>query len=173
MARTQQLPKGRLIQLGEFGRAVGLKGELRLKSLTEDPAAIADYGSLFAEDGRNFTITNGRFLGENMLVVQIAGVTTREDAEKLNRIKLFVAREALPPPDDEDEFYHADLIGLAVEDQNGQPQGTVQAVFNHGAGDLLEVKQPSGRVLALPFTKAQVPVIDLKAGKLVVVLAAS
>jgi 16S rRNA processing protein RimM len=170
-AAKPDMPQGRLIQLGEFGRAVGLKGEVRLKSLTDDPAAIGDYGPLFAEDGQSFEIIGGRFLGENMLVVQLAGVSTREAAERLNRIKLFVAREALPPPEDEEEFYHADLIGFAVENEAGQPVGSVHAIFDHGAGDILEVKQTGGRILAVPFTKAQVPVVDLAGGKVVVKLA--
>jgi 16S rRNA processing protein RimM len=156
-----------LILLGEFGRAVGLKGELRLKSLTGDPAAIGDYGPLHSEDGRSFTILDGRFVGENMVVVKVAGITTREAAEALNRIKLYIPRAALPAPDEE-EFYYADLIGLDVQDQTGAVIGSIGSVYNHGSGDMLEVKQAGGRSMVVPFTKVQVPVVDVKGGKVVV-----
>jgi 16S rRNA processing protein RimM len=161
--------KPHLIQLGEFGRAVGLKGELRLKSLTDDPSAIASYGPLQTEDGRRFTITDGRFLGDNMLAVKLAEVTTREAAEALNRMKLYVDRAALPEPEEE-EFYHADLIGLAAFDEAGAAIGTVRSVFNHGAGDFLEIRQADGRLLTLPFTKAAVPMVDIKAKRVVIKL---
>jgi 16S rRNA processing protein RimM len=157
------------ILLGEFGRAVGLKGEVRLKSLTGDPVAIADYGPLTAEDGRRFTILDGRFVGDNMIVAKVAEITSREQAEAVNRLKLYIDRAALPEPDEE-EFYYADLIGLRVEDPAGALIGSVKSLFNHGAGDFLEVKQEGGPVLSLPFSKAHVPVVDVKAGRVVVLL---
>jgi 16S rRNA processing protein RimM len=156
-----------LILLGEFGRAVGLKGEIRLKSLTADPSAIAGYGPLVAEDGRLFTILDGRFIGDNMLVVKIAEARTREAAEALNRTKLYIGRDALPEPD-EDEFYHTDLIGLRAEDKAGTAIGIVTALFNHGAGDFLTIRQTDGHLLTLPFTKAQVPLVDVKGGRIMV-----
>jgi 16S rRNA processing protein RimM len=156
-----------LIELGEFGRAVGLKGEVRLKSLTDDPAAIADYGPLHSPDGRRFTILDGRFVGENMLVVKLEGIATREAAEALNRIKLYVRRSALPAPEEE-EFYHADLIGLPCEDETGAALGSIVSIFDHGAGDSLDIKQPGGRILTVPFTREIVPVVDIKGRRIVV-----
>jgi len=160
------LPTGRMVLLGEFGRAVGLKGEVRLKSLTDDPLAIADYGPLFAEDGRSFVILSGRQVADNVLVVKLQDVTTREAAEALNRLKLSVPRTALPEAA-EDEFYHADLIGLAVEDEAGKPIGRIVAIFDHGSGDVLEIRGESG-IISIPFTKERAPVVDLAGGRVVV-----
>jgi 16S rRNA processing protein RimM len=162
--------KPHLIQLGEFGRAVGLKGEIRLKSLTGDPVAIADYGPLQSEDGRRFTILDGRFVGENMIVAKVAEIKTREAAEAVNRLKLYIDRAALPDADEE-EFYYADLIGLSVEDETGKPVGKVKSLFNHGAGDFLEITQTMGPVLTIPFTKKAVPLVDVKGGRVVMAAA--
>ena len=159
-----------LVLVGEFGRAHGLKGEVRLKSYTADPEAIADYRPLSA-DGRSFTLKNPRQApggAPDMLVVQVEGVTSREGAEALNRVMLYVARDALPAPEDEDEFLLADLIGLSVEDGSGERIGTVAAVPNYGGGDLIEIAPLHGGTTALlPFTKAFVPVVDI-AGKRIV-----
>ncbi len=136
-------PSSERVLLGEFGRAVGLRGEVRLKSLTDDPVAIADYGPLLTEAGKSYTILDGRFVGENMLVVKLAEVTTREGAEALNRQKVYVPRDALPAPE-EDEFYHIDLIGLPAFDESGAEIGVVQSIFDHGSGDFLDIKQTAG-----------------------------
>lgn len=160
----------RLVFLGEFGRPHGLAGEIRLKSYTDDPGAIASYGPLLAADGRRFTLTKTRrAAGEqaDMLVVRVEGVTTREAAEALNRVALHVERDRLAPPD-EDEFYLADLVGLRVEGPDG-PVGRVVAVPDYGSGELLEIAPAGGgRTLLLPFTKAFVPVIDLAGGRVVI-----
>lgn len=159
-----------LVLVGEFGRAHGLKGEVRLKSYTADPDAIADYRPLSA-DGRSFTLKNARQApggAPDMLVVQVEGVTSREGAEALNRVTLYVARDALPPPEDEDEFLLADLIGLSVEDESGATIGTVAAVPNYGGGDLIEIAPLHGGATALlPFTKAFVPVVDIPGKRIV------
>jgi 16S rRNA processing protein RimM len=157
--------------VGEFGRAHGLKGEVRLKSYTADPRAIAAYGPLTGEDGRSFTLSSVRPApggAPDLLVAQVAGVSSREAAEALNRIRLHLPREKLPPPE-EDEFLLADLIGLAVHDRAGTLIGTVADVPNYGGGDLLDIAPATGGASALlPFTRAFVPEIDL-AGKRVVV----
>lgn len=162
---------GGLVLLGEFGRAHGLAGEVRLKSYTEDPKAIGGYGPLATGDGRSFTLTSLRQAAgdqPDLLVARVAGVTTREGAEALNRIPLHVAREALAPPADEDEFYLADLIGLAVEGPDG-PIGRVVGVPDYGSGELLEIApEGGGRTFLLPFTKRHVPVIDIAGGRVVV-----
>ena len=158
-----------LIQLGEFGRAVGLKGEIRVKALTDDPAAIGDYGPLRTEDGRTFTIEDGRFVGENMVVVKLKEVKTREAAEALNRLKLYVERSALPEPED-DEFYHADLIGLAAHNEAGEVVGSIAGLYDHGAGDHIEIKLTGGKTVTLPFTKERVPLVDMPGKRVVVVV---
>jgi 16S rRNA processing protein RimM len=154
-----------LVLLGEFGRAHGLKGEVRLKSHTGDPLAIAGYGPLADAKGRFYTIKNPRQApgsAPEMLVVRVDGVATREAAEALNRIELYLPREKLPQADDEDEFLLADLIGCAVTTAAGETIGTVVDVPNFGGGDLLEIKPAKGGATAfLPFTKAFVPQVRI------------
>jgi 16S rRNA processing protein RimM len=160
-----------LILLAEFGRAHGLKGEVRLKSFTADPRAVAAYGPLTAADGRTVvikpTVRPAPGGAPDMLIVQVEGVTTREAAEALNRLRLFVERSRLPAPD-EDEFLLADLIGLAVVSPAGEALGTVVDVPDYGGGDLLEIAPPGGGpTVLLPFTKAFVPVVDLPGRRIV------
>ena len=160
-----------LVLVGEFGRAHGLKGEVRLKSHTGDPQAIAAYRPLTASNGKTFSLKNVRPApggAPDLLIAVVDGVTTREGAEALNRVELYVAREKLPPPDEEDEFLLADLIGLSVQNEAGDIIGTVVDVPNYGGGDLLEIAPvPSGATAFLPFTKAFVPTVDV-AGKRII-----
>ncbi len=152
--------------LGEFGRAHGLSGEVRLKSYTADPAAIATYGALRGADGRTVEITSLRPTSgaPDILIARVAGVAGRTAAEALNRLALYVPRDRLGLPAEEDEFFAADLVGLAVVDAAGAALGTVRAVPNYGGGDLLEIAPASGGATALlPFTRAFVPAIDLAA----------
>ncbi|WP_439651682.1 ribosome maturation factor RimM [Microvirga puerhi] len=164
-------PRDDLVLVGEFGRAHGLKGEVRLKSFTSVSAAIVDYDPLITSQGRTISLKNARPVGgaaPDMLIAQVAGVTSREAAEALNRIQLFIAREKLPPPEEEDEFLLADLIGLTVENETGESTGTIVGVPNYGGGDLLDIKSAAtGATALLPFTKAFVPVVDI-AGKRIV-----
>lgn len=156
--------------LGEFGRAHGLRGEVRLKSFTAEPAAIASYGPLLAEDGRRFVLTGVRPAGAapDLLIARVEGVADRDAAERLNRTRLYAARAQLPAPA-EDEFLAADLIGLAVADSGGAVVGKIVAVPNYGAGDLLEIAPAGGgATVLLPFTKAFVPVIDLAGGRVTI-----
>lgn len=159
-----------LVPVGEFGRAHGLKGEVRLKSYTGDPRAIADYGPLVAEDGRCFRLRAVRPApggAPDMFIAQVEAVTTRGGAEALNRVTLSVAREKLPLPD-EDEFLLADLIGLAVQNESGAVIGTVVDVPNYGGGDLLDIVPTQGGATGLlPFTKAFVPIVDIAARRIV------
>jgi 16S rRNA processing protein RimM len=163
--------KGDLILLGEFGRAHGLRGEVRLKSFTADPAAIASYSPLRTEDGRIFTLKFARPArggAPDMLIARIEGVDTRETAEALNRVRLYAPRDRLPLSENENEFFAADLIGLTVENTAGEALGTVVAVPNYGAGDLLEIAPPRGPAALLPFTKAFVPMVDLATKRIVI-----
>ncbi|GLS17459.1 ribosome maturation factor RimM [Labrys miyagiensis] len=158
-----------LVLLGVFGAAHGLKGEVRLKSYTEEPLAIANYGPLLTKTGRKIHITSLR-QQKDMLVARIEGVNDRTAAEQLVNLQLFTAREALGTPEDEDEFFHADLIGLAARDEQGVLIGTVTGMFDFGAGDIVEITPDGGKPLMLPFTRAIVPTVDIKAGHILVVL---
>lgn len=167
---TKQQPSERadLVLLGEFGRAHGLKGEIRLKSFTADPAAIADYRPLLSKDGRQFVITSTRQAAgtqPDLLVVRVDGVSTREGAEALNRTTLHVERDRLPASEEADEFLYADLIGLDAVDPEGTKLGTVSDILDYGGGEILEI-EPGGTLV--PFTKAFVPVIDIAGKKIVV-----
>ena len=160
---------GARICLGQIGAAHGVRGEVRLYSFTADPEAIAGYGPLETEDGRVVRIESLR-RAKDHFVAQLAGVSDRGAAEQLTNVKLYVLRERLPAPDQPDEFYHADLIGLTAVDRAGEKLGTVVALHNFGAGDLIEVRPTDGHVTQLlPFDEATVPVVDLAAGRLVVV----
>ncbi len=158
------------ICVAQFGAAHGIRGEVRLRSFTQDPAAVTSYGPLESEDGaRRFEIETLR-PAKDHFVVRVKGVGTRDAAEKLTNVKLFVSRDRLPPIDEAETFYHADLIGLAAVTQDGTPLGTVAAIHNFGAGDLVEIAPAAGgHSLLVPFTDAAVPAIDIKARRIVVV----
>jgi 16S rRNA processing protein RimM len=159
---------GARICLGQIGTAHGVRGEVRLHSFTSDPAAIASYGPLESDDGRVFEIETLR-PAKNHFVARLAGVADRNTAERLANIKLYVPRERLPAPDDADEFYHADLVGLTVVDRAGQKLGTVVAIHNFGAGDLIEVRPETGGDTELvQFDEIHVPKVDIAAGRIVV-----
>jgi 16S rRNA processing protein RimM len=158
------------ICLGQIGAAHGVRGEVRLYSFTADPAAITSYGPLEAEDGRVLKIESLR-PAKDHFVARIFGIADRSAAERLTNVKLYVPRDRLPPPTDSDEFYHADLIGLAVVDRAGQKLGTVVAVHNFGAGDLIEMRPEDGdKTELVPFNETTVPEVDVAAGRLVVAL---
>ncbi|MFL4994101.1 MAG: ribosome maturation factor RimM [Microvirga sp.] len=162
-----------LVLVGEFGRAHGLKGEVRLKSHTGDPQAIADYRPLIASDGRSISLKNVRPApggAPDLLIAIVDGVTTREASEALNRVQLYVERDKLSPPDEDDEFLLADLIGLSVQNEAGEIIGTVVDVPNYGGGDLLEIAPAQkGPTAFLPFTKAFVPTVDIADKRIVAV----
>jgi 16S rRNA processing protein RimM len=103
------------------------------------------------------------------LVATLKGVTTRNEAERLNGLELYVAREKLPATDD-DEYYHADLIGLAAVTAADEPLGKVVAIHNFGAGDIIEIAPPKGATMLLPFTNAVVPTVDIPGGRVVIEL---
>ena len=153
--------------VGAIAGAWGVRGEVRLKSFCADPEAIATYAPLWTEDGgRSFVVKVTRRI-PNGLAAHLSGVQSREEAETLRGTRLFAARDRLPALPD-DEFYHADLIGLDVFDPGGAPIGRVHAVLNHGAGDLLEIiVQGRAQSLLLPFTRAVVPTVDLARRRIV------
>jgi 16S rRNA processing protein RimM len=154
--------------LGAIAGAHGVRGLVKIKSFTQDPANLTAYGPLGNESGRRrFEIAvTGQAKG--LLVARIAGVEDRDAAQALRGVQLYVARAALPEPEEAEEYYQADLIGLAVEDPQGRLLGKVAAVENYGAGDFLEIARAEGAPLLVPFTKAAVPLVDLEGGRVVV-----
>jgi 16S rRNA processing protein RimM len=157
------------ICVARIGAAHGTGGEVRLWPFTVRAEDIAAYGPLQTADGRVFEITSLR-PGKGFLVARLKGVSDRIAAEKLCNTDLHVSRERLPAPAP-DEFYHADLIGLRAEDTEGRMIGTVVAVHNFGAGDILEIApEAGGETLMHPFSTAAVPSVDTAAGRIVVVL---
>jgi len=156
------------VLIAQIGAAHGVRGEVRLKAFTEDPLSIARYGALESEDGRQRFEIEALRPAKDVLVVRLKGVADRNAAEALKNLRLYVAREKLPAPA-HDEFYVADLIGLAAEGPDGASLGTVKAVHNFGAGDLLEIEPADGgATVMLPFTVATVPTIDIARKKIVI-----
>ena len=152
------------IQMAVIGAAHGIKGEVRVKSYTGDPLALDDYGPLYAEDGRAFTILDIR-MQKDIAVVRFKGVNDRSGAEALTGTALFVDRDMLPDDLEDEEFYHADLIGLDAVDLEEAPIGKVLAVHNFGGGDILEIARGGKPTVLVPFTKTAVPAVDMPAGK--------
>lgn len=155
--------------MGRIGAAHGIKGEVRIQSFTEDPLALASYGPLSTnKPGLTIKILAARTT-TNVLVARLEGVNDRTAAEKLNGVELYVDRALLPDPDDDDDFYHADLIGLKARLADGSEIGEVMAVPNFGAGDLLEIRDPrSGDTYLYPFSKAVVPEVRVAEGYLLI-----
>ena len=163
-----------MILVGAITGAHGVRGEVKVKSFTAEPASIAAYGPLFDESGRRrFDLSLSGKTGEtgkDVLVGRIQGVADRNAAEALKGQRLYVARGQLPAGDDPEEFYLADLIGLVVLDEAGTSLGRVVDVANYGAGDVLMVEGGAKGAFDLPFAKAFVPQIDLAAKALTVAL---
>lgn len=158
------MPKPRNpIQMAVIGAAHGIKGELRVKAFTGDPLALGDYGPLYAADGRAFKIVDIR-PANTVVVVRFKGLGDRNAAEALAGTELFVDRSMLPDDGDADEFYHADLVGLAVRDDTGAAIGKVVAVHNFGGGDILDVTLGGRKGVLIPFTRAAVPEVSVTEG---------
>lgn len=147
--------------------AQGLKGEVKAKVFTATPDALPRYGKLHGRDGRIFTITAFRPTKPGEAVIAFVEVRDRNAAEALKGTELFVTRDALPAPD-EDEFYHADLVGLEARDSEGCVLGKVAAVHNFGASDVIELVRDDGDQVHLAFTKETVPHIHIAEGYLIV-----
>jgi 16S rRNA processing protein RimM len=159
----------RLILVGRVAGAFGVRGEIKITAYTEDPAALVRYRTLSRADGAPaLTLTSGR-AHKGALVARAREVATREEAEALRGVELFLPREALPPPDDEDEFYLADLIGLAAITPDGVALGRIKSVQNFGAGDLLEIAPEAGPTWWSPFTREAAPEVRIADGVVVVV----
>ncbi|MBB5045564.1 16S rRNA processing protein RimM [Rhodopseudomonas rhenobacensis] len=159
------------ICVARIGAPHGVRGAVKLWPFTADPLAVLDYGPLSTKDGkRSFEVETARE-AKGHLVATLQGVVSREDAERLNGIELYIDRDQLPPPE-EGEYYHADLIGLAAVNAADEPIGKVLAIHNFGAGDIIEIAPLQGPTLLLPFTNAVVPTVDIAAGRVVIELPA-
>lgn len=162
----------RRVCLGIVAGAHGVRGAVRLKSFTQEPGDIARYGPLEDESGgARFTVrpvggTKGQ-VHKGVVIARLSGVTDRDQAEALRGLRLYLPRAALPPPPD-DEFYHADLIGLDAVLADGSRLGEIRAVHDFGAGDTLEIARPPAQPLMVPFTRPVVPVVDIAAGRIVI-----
>ncbi len=155
--------------VGAIAGAFGVRGEAKIKSFTDDPAAIATYGPLESEDAvRRFDVKVTRTI-KGGFAARLSGVATREEAEALKGTRLYVDRSVLPPPD-EDEFYYADLLGLRVEDESGVLLGKIKAIQEFGAGDMIEYSPAEGgESVLLLFTREIVPTVDVQGGRIVVI----
>src|SRR5512143_2140056 len=141
-----------LILVARVAGAFGVKGEVRLTAFTAEPLALLDYKTLTREDGSpGLTLTSGR-AAKGGIVARAREIETREQAEALRGLRLYIPRDVLPEPE-EDEFYVTDLIGLAVETPAGEPLGRVKTVQDFGAGDLLEIQPETGASWWLPFNR--------------------
>lgn len=154
--------------VGVVAGAHGLRGLLRVRPFTGTPEDVAAYGPVETEDGsRTLTLVVANRVGKGLILVRVEGVADRTAAEALKGVRLYVARDRLPAPD-EDEFYHADLIGLAAVAGDGASIGRIRAVHAYGGGDSLEIAMPGGGVATVPFTRSAVPQIDIAGGRVVV-----
>lgn len=158
-----------LLMVGRVAGAFGIKGEVRITSFTADPMSLVDYKTLLREDGSTaLTLTGGR-VAKGGVVVRAKEIETREQAEAARGLKLYIPRDLLPEPDDEDEFYVADLVGLDVVGVDGEALGRVKSVHDFGAGDLLEIEPPQGPSWWLPFTREAVPEVSISERRVVAV----
>lgn len=167
------MPEAERVLLGVIVGAKGIKGEVKIKSFTEDPENIAAYGPL--QDASGKTTFSLKIVGfsKGLPVARIAGISDRNAAEALKGTELYVARERLPETGDEEEYYHADLIGLPVFFQDGRKLGVILRLFDFGAGDMLEIRPDPGACdvkgpVLVPFTTERVPVVDIAARRVIV-----
>ena len=157
------------VLLGVVTAAHGIKGEVKVKTFTQSPEGLGYYGPVSVEDGRQFEVAALRQSKPDEAVVRFSGIADRNAAETLKGLRLYVPRTALPATE-AGEFYHADLVGLKVEDRSGNLLGTVCGVHNFGAGEIIEIEFSDGRTEFLAFSDANVPAVDIAAGRIVIAL---
>lgn len=160
-------PTSQMICIAAIAGAFGVKGEVKIKSFAANPADCFTYGPFKDESGK-IILTAVKFRKASKFFAAFCEeVKTREQAEGLKSTKLYISRDQMPEPE-EDEFYYSDLVGLSVELADGTLMGKVKAAHNFGGGDLLEIKTPGEKDWYHPFTKAAVPVVDVKGGRIVI-----
>ena len=162
MARNS---KRSMVRIGHIAGASGVKGDLRISSYTEHPLDVCAYGPLEDKEGKEKFLLKPKRMAKGHVIAHADGIDNRDAAERLRGKELFINREALPPPGEE-EFYHNDLIDVAVFAVNGHVLGSVIAVHDFGAGTILEVARKTGKTVLMPFTKDVVPVVDLSAKRI-------
>ena len=168
MSAPAAKPQQTRVCVGQFAGAHGVKGLVRIRSFTEEPMRVAAYGPVEDEAGtRRFRIA-AKSMAKGAVIAEVEGVADRDAAQLLAGTRLYVARDLLPPIEEEGEFYQADLLGCAAFDTEGRALGAVHAVHDFGAGTLLEVRSSGAEPLLLPFTEAVVPEIDLAARRIIV-----
>ena len=156
------------VLMATIGAAQGLRGEVRARAYTSDPASLGDYGLLHSLDGRTFEVLEIRE-AKNVVIVRFRGINDRNAAEALNGLELYIERDNLPDEElEDDEFFYADLEGLEAVDDKGVGYGTISGIYDFGAGDLLELKGPGKRPVLIPFSEAAVLEIDLESGKILI-----
>lgn len=155
--------KSNLVRLATIAAAHGIKGDVKLMVFTADPLGLSSYSTVFDENGRSFKIEHIRKAG-NAIIAHFSGIDDRNSAEALNGTALYVDRQQLPDDLEEDEFYQTDLIGLRVRDETGRMIGKVNAFFDFGGGDILELKIEGEGLELIPFSKAAVPEINIRQG---------
>ena len=155
--------------VAQIGAAHGVRGEVRLRSFTEDPMAVMAYGPLETEDGQQRLTIEALRPAKDHFVARLAGIGDRNAAEALTNIRLYMLRDRLPPIAEDDTWYQADLVGLAAVTPDGATLGTVTAIHNFGAGDVVEIRHASGDTLLVPFNETAVPKIDIEGRRMVVV----
>ena len=160
--------EARRVCVGVIGGVHGVRGLVRVKPFTTDPSAIVTYGPLTDEAGRRRFSLDLRSWHRDVWLAAIEGVEDRQTAETLRGTMLFVERDRMPETADEEEYYHADLVGLVAERAGGERLGTVRAIFDFGAGDVVEIALDRGGSVTVPFTKAVVPEVDLRGRRMVV-----
>ncbi len=165
MSTKQKTPDG-MVLIAEIGAPNGVRGDVRIKIFGDNPAALTAYGPLQDAAGKQFKILKSR-PAKTVHICQIEGLTDRSQAESLTRTRLYIARESLPEPD-ADEFYYVDLIGLKVQLDDGSDMGTINAVQDFGAGDIIEIRLPNDTLIMIPFSKEAVPEVRVKDGYIVV-----
>ena len=158
-----------LVVMGVITSAHGIRGEVKIRSFTEVPEDIASYGPLLLDDGPETVEIVRLRPAKGAFIARLKGVEDRNAAELLRGRELKLPRERLPDIEDEDTFYHSDLVGLRAEKEDGSPAGEVVAVHDFGAGDLLEIRPEGTReTYYLPFTKEAVPDVDVRGGRVVI-----
>lgn len=156
-----------MIHVGTITGAHGVRGEVKIKSFTEEPRAIARYGEVSDRTGARKFAIRARGVVRGMVVAMLSGVEDRNAAEALKGLELYVPRARFPRAKRE-EWYVADLVGLDAEDGAGRKLGRVVTVDNYGAGDVIEIRRDDGAALVLPFTRRAVPVVDIDARRIVI-----
>jgi 16S rRNA processing protein RimM len=157
------------ILMARIGAAHGIRGEVRVKPFGDDPLSFTDYGPLETADGKRRLTVSAARVQKNMVITRFKGVDDRNAAEALNGLDLYIPRSALPELDEDDDFYHADLLGLRALSADGEALGKVVAVPDFGAGTLLEIRPDIGASFFVPFTRDAVPQVDLAEGRVTVV----